>query len=594
MYPSFHPKENAETPFLFFTGKGGVGKTSAACATAISLADQGKKVLLVSTDPASNLQDVFEMELTNDPVSIPSVDNLFALNIDPEESARVYREKTVGPYRGKLPDSVIATMEEQLSGACTVEIAAFDEFSHLLSDENILNIYDHVVFDTAPTGHTLRLLELPTAWNGFLEESTHGASCLGPLSGLGDKKRAYAQAVQSLSDQEKTSLVLVSRPDHSSLAEANRASLELRNIGIQNQMLIINGLLQTHQPDDEVSTAFYMRQQNALKGMSGELKEIETFSLPYVSYLLTGVGNLRQWISDNPSVESSLDKSSLGTEKIQLPNLNAIIDDFSSKDTRVIFTMGKGGVGKTSTASAIAVGLMEKGHKVHLTTTDPAGHLKDIFHENNWGKGSLSISSINPTEEVEKYKKEVLSTVGQEQDDGGLAYLKEDLESPCTEEIAMFRAFAEVVEKSDDEIVVIDTAPTGHTLLLLDSTEAYHKEVSRSTGEVPASVKKLLPRLRNPKETGVVIVTLAEATPVLEANRLQEDLKRAEIVPTWWVINQSLYATDTTDPVLMGRAVSEKQWICKVKEDLSDQCALIPWMQEEKSSYDNLKEFINA
>jgi len=594
VYPSFHPKENAETPFLFFTGKGGVGKTSAACATAISLADQGKKVLLVSTDPASNLQDVFEMELTNDPVSIPSVDNLFALNIDPEESARVYREKTVGPYRGKLPDSVIATMEEQLSGACTVEIAAFDEFSHLLSDENILNIYDHVVFDTAPTGHTLRLLELPTAWNGFLEESTHGASCLGPLSGLGDKKKAYAQAVQSLSDQEKTSLVLVSRPDHSSLAEANRASLELRNIGIQNQMLIINGLLQTHQPDDEVSTAFYMRQQNALKGMSGELKEIETFSLPYVSYLLTGVGNLRQWISDNPSVESSLDKSSLGTEKIQLTNLNAIIDDFSSKDTRVIFTMGKGGVGKTSTASAIAVGLMEKGHRVHLTTTDPAGHLKDIFHENNWGKGSLSISSINPTEEVEKYKKEVLSTVGQEQDDGGLAYLKEDLESPCTEEIAMFRAFAEVVEKSDDEIVVIDTAPTGHTLLLLDSTEAYHKEVSRSTSEVPASVKKLLPRLRNPKETGVVIVTLAEATPVLEANRLQEDLKRAGIVPTWWVINQSLYATDTTDPVLMGRAVSEKQWICKVKEDLSDQCALIPWMQEEKSSYDNLKEFINA
>ncbi|WP_449355663.1 arsenical pump-driving ATPase [Virgibacillus natechei] len=593
MYQSFNPKINVETPFLFFTGKGGVGKTSVACATAVSLADQGKKVLLVSTDPASNLQDVFEMELRNDPVSVPSVDNLFALNIDPEESARIYREKTVGPYRGKLPDSVVATMEEQLSGACTVEIAAFDEFSHLLSDESILNTYDHVVFDTAPTGHTLRLLELPTAWNGFLEESTHGASCLGPLSGLGDKKRAYAEAVLSLSDQEKTTLVLVSRPDQSSLIEANRASSELRDIGIQNQMLIVNGLLQTYQPDDEVSTAFYMRQRNALKVMPDELKEVETFMLPYVSYSLTGVGNLRQWVSDDPLLESALNESSIDTEKIQLPKLNNIIDDFSSKGTRVIFTMGKGGVGKTSIASSIAVGLSEKGHKVHLSTTDPAANLGYMFHDDGTMK-NLSISSIDPTEEVEKYKQEVLSTVGKEQNEEGLVYLKEDLESPCTEEIAMFQAFAEVVERSDDEIVVIDTAPTGHTLLLLDSTEAYHKEMSRSMVEVPTSVKKLLPRLRNPKETGVVIVTLAEATPVLEASRLQEDLGRAQIVPTWWVINQSLYATGTTDPVLKGRAVSEKQWIRKVNEELSHQYALIPWMHEEKIGYNNLKEMINA
>lgn len=592
MYPLFHPTHHVETPFLFFTGKGGVGKTSAACATAVSLADQGQKTLLVSTDPASNLQDVFEIELTNDPVSIPDIANLFALNIDPEEAARIYREKTVGPYRDKLPDSVVATMEEQLSGACTVEIAAFDQFSHLLSDESILNNYDHVVFDTAPTGHTLRLLELPTAWNGFLEESTHGASCLGPLSGLGDKKMTYNQAVQSLSDPDKTSLVMVSRPDKSSLAEANRASVELNDIGIQKQMLIINGLLQTHQPNDDVSTAFYVRQQNALKGMPEELKGAQTFALPYVSYLLTGIDNLRQWIGGYSTARGA-DEVPIDTEKIELPHLNQIIDDFSSNNTRVIFTMGKGGVGKTSTASAIAVGLVEKGHKVHLTTTDPAAHLTDMFHGAGEAKENLSISCINPEEEVERYKQGILATVGSEQDEAGLDYLKEDLESPCTEEIAMFRAFAEVVEKSDDEVVVIDTAPTGHTLLLLDSTEAYHKEVSRSTGEVPTSVKKLLPRLRNPKETGVVIVTLAEATPVLEASRLQEDLKRAEIVPTWWVINQSLYATSTTDPILKGRAASEKQWINKVSKELSQQCAMIPWIQEEKNSYDHLKEIIN-
>ena len=589
MYPVFNPNKIALTPFLFFTGKGGVGKTSTACATAVSLADQGKKVLLVSTDPASNLQDVLDVELTNDPVAIPSVNNLFACNIDPEASAKTYREQVVGPYRGKLPDAVLATMEEQLSGACTVEIAAFDEFSHLLSDEDVLNQYDHVLFDTAPTGHTLRLLQLPTAWTGFLEESTHGASCLGPLSGLGEKKELYAKAVESLSNPEKTTLILVSRPDVSSLVEANRASSELKDIGIENQILIINGLLQSHRSEDEVSTAFYERQRRALKETPDALKQVVTFSLPFVSYSLTGVDNLRHLFSSYTI--TVFEDDSLSTDPIQLPGLNKVIDDFSSKNIRVIFTMGKGGVGKTSIASAIAVGLSEKGHRVHLTTTDPAAHLAYTFEGSVLGE-NLTISSINPEIEVEKYKQEVLSTAGEGLDEEGLAYLKEDLESPCTEEIALFRAFAEVVEKSENEIVVIDTAPTGHTLLLLDSTEAYHKEMSRSTGDVPESVKKLLPRLRNPEETGVVIVTLAEATPVLEAARLQEDLKRAQIDPKWWVINQSLYATDTTDSVLKGRALSEIEWIKKVREELAPQSALIPWLPEEKIGYDSLKELI--
>jgi len=591
MYPVFNPSQIALTPFLFFTGKGGVGKTSTACATAVSLADQGKKVLLVSTDPASNLQDVLDVELTNDPLAIPSVNNLFACNIDPEASAKTYREKVVGPYRGKLPDAVLSTMEEQLSGACTVEIAAFDEFSHLLSDEDVLNQYDHVLFDTAPTGHTLRLLQLPTAWTGFLEVSTHGASCLGPLSGLGEKKELYAKAVESLSNPEKTTLILVTRPDVSSLVEANRASQELKDIGIKNQTLIINGLLQTQISDDHVSVAFYERQRHALKETPEALKQIVTFSLPFVSYSLTGVDNLRHLF--NSDAMTVFEDDSHSKDTIQLPGLNKVINDFSLKSTRVIFTMGKGGVGKTSIASAIAVGLSEKGHRVHLTTTDPAAHLAYTF-EGSALRDNLTISSISPEIEVKRYQQEVLSTAGEGLDEEGLAYLKEDLESPCTEEIALFRAFAEVVEKSENEIVVIDTAPTGHTLLLLDSTEAYHKEMSRSTGDVPESVKKLLPRLRNPEETGVVIVTLAEATPVLEAARLQEDLERAQIAPKWWVINQCLYATNTTDPVLKGRAISEVNWIKKVKDELAQQCAVIPWLHEEKIGYDSLKEFIDA
>ncbi|MFD1848957.1 MULTISPECIES: arsenical pump-driving ATPase [Bacillaceae] len=588
MYTRYNPKQHVETPYLFFTGKGGVGKTSVACATAVALADQGKKVLLVSTDPASNLQDVFEIELSREPVGIPSVKNLFASNIDPEEAARVYREKTVGPYRDKLPESVVNQMEEQLSGACTVEIATFDEFSHLLADDRIFTQYDHVLFDTAPTGHTLRLLSLPTAWSGYLEEATHGASCLGPLSGLDDKKDMYQKAVESLSDGEKTTLILVARPEESTLIEANRASSELGEIGIKKQMLIINGLLQSYDQNDEVSTAFYEGQQEALTKTPEELKKIQTYSLPFVSYSLIGMDRLRQIVSDEPLVEFK--ETSEDTELAPLSELKDVIDDFSSKNTRVIFTMGKGGVGKTSVAAAIAVGLTEKGHKVHLTTTDPAAHLEYMF-QNGTVNENLSISSINPEVEVEAYKKEVITNAGELNDDE-LAFLQEDLESPCTEEIAVFRAFADVVERSEQEIVVIDTAPTGHTLLLLDSSEAYHKEMSRSTGEIPESVKKLLPRLRNPEETGVVVVTLTEATPVFEATRLQDDLKRAELTPKWWVINRSLYATGTTDKVLKARAASEKQWIKKVQEELADNSALIPWMKEVKIGYDQLKKFV--
>ncbi len=586
MYPLYNPVSLELTPFIFFTGKGGVGKTSIACATAVALADQGKKVLLVSTDPASNLQDVLDVELTGQAVEIPTIENLSAANIDPEAAARNYREKAVGPYRGKLPDAVIQTMEEQLSGACTVEIAAFDEFSQLLSDSNVLEQYDHVVFDTAPTGHTLRLLRLPAAWSGFLDTSTHGASCLGPLSGLEGKKEMYAKAVEALSDFEKTTLLLVARPDGSSLTEAARASFELNEIGVKNQGLIVNGVLQTRYAEDAVSAAFYDRQQRALTDVPAALKNVQTYSLPFVSYSLTGVDNLRKLFS----FSSMMDATVHVQEEADMPVLSQVIDDLEVNNTRVIFTMGKGGVGKTTVASAIAVGLVEKGRRVHLTTTDPASHLTYTFGDASLNE-RLTISRIDPASEVAKYKAEVLREAGATLTEEEVAYLQEDLESPCTEEIALFKAFAAVVHKADDEIVVIDTAPTGHTLLLLDSTEAYHKEMSRSAGSVPDSVKKLLPRLRNPKETGVVIVTLPEATPVLEAARLQEDLKRAQIDPRWWIVNQSFAAVHTVDPVLQGRAGSEKQWIHQVKNELAAKYAVIPWLAEEKIGYEKLKEF---
>lgn len=589
MFQTFHPKYVVNTPYLFFTGKGGVGKTSTACATAVALTDTGKKVLIVSTDPASNLQDVFDIEIGNQPVEVPSVRNLSACNIDSEESARQYREKVISPYRNALPESVVATMEEQLSGACTVEIAAFDEFSNLLTDQDLISQYDHILFDTAPTGHTLRLLQLPTAWSSFLEESTHGASCLGPLSGLGEKKQLYISTVKALSDPKRTTLILVTRPEPSSMLEAERASAELKEIGMENQVVIINGLLQNHVKEDPISTAFYDRQRKALADLPQKLKQVGMFSIPFVPFSLTGVDNLRKMFKP---VTYSAERSEVELSEERLHSLQELVDDFAEKNMRIIFTMGKGGVGKTTIASALAVGLAEKGLKVHLTTTDPAAHLDYTFQQTN-AYGNLTISRLDPKKEVEAYKEAVLSQNKDQLDEDALAYLEEDLNSPCTEEIAVFQAFADIVEKSKDEIVVIDTAPTGHTLLLLNSAESYHKEISRSSGTVSESVQNLLPKLRNPEETSVVIITLPEATPVLEATRLRDDLKRASIEPVWWVINQSLYAQRTTDPILQSRADAEKAWIKRVSEEIAERTSVVSWQPEEKLGYDKMKELIN-
>jgi len=558
------------TKYLFFTGKGGVGKTSTACATAVNLADKGKKIMLISTDPASNLQDVFETELNNKGISIEKVPNLVVANFDPEVAAAEYKESVIGPYRGKLPESVLNNMEEQLSGSCTVEIAAFNEFSSFITDEKAANEFDHIIFDTAPTGHTLRMLELPSAWNNFMNENTHGASCLGQLSGLEDKKEIYKNAVSNLADGKKTTLILVSRPEESPLKEAERASFELREIGVNNQLLVINGVLEKY--DDDLSSSLFNKQQKSIKEMPKELKNIKSFIIPLRPYNITGIDNIRALLKED-NIKMSLEK--INSKEIK--NLNKVIEDLDKTNKKVIFTMGKGGVGKTTIAAAIAIGLAKKGKKVHLTTTDPAGHINFAIDE---GYG-ITLSNIDEKEELEKYKKEVLSKAGENLSKEDRDYIEEDLRSPCTQEIAVFRAFAEIVERSENEIVVIDTAPTGHTLLLLDSTQSYHREIERSEGDIPESVRKLLPKLRNEKETEVIIVTLAETTPVFEANRLQKDLNRAGINSKWWIINSSLYATNTTNEILKAKASNEVKWINEVDKISDGNFALIEWKTEE-------------
>lgn len=558
------------TKYLFFTGKGGVGKTSTACATAITLADKGKRIMLISTDPASNLQDVFNTELNNKGVEIKDVPNLVVANFDPEEAAKEYRESVVGSFRGKLPEVVIKSMEEQLSGSCTVEIAAFNEFSNFITDDKVQHEFDHIIFDTAPTGHTLRMLQLPSAWSNFIADSKHGASCLGQLSGLESRKEVYKNAVKTLANKDMTTLVLISRPENSPLKEAERASKELQDLGVNNQILVINGVLQTH--DDKLSTALYEKQQRALEEMPEYLKELQTFEIPLRPYNITGLENVRAFLN-----EDNIKFSNDTLEVNEIPKLKTVIEDLYNGGKKVIFTMGKGGVGKTTIAAAIALGLAEKGKKVHLTTTDPAAHLKFVLHENS----GITLSSIDEKEELAKYKEEVLSKARETMSDDDIEYVEEDLRSPCTQEIAVFRAFANIVERSENEVVVIDTAPTGHTLLLLDATQSYHREIERSQGDIPESVKKLLPKLRDSNATEVIIVTLGETTPVFEALRLQQDLSRAGILSKWWVINSSMYATNTTNEVLKAKASNEIQWINKVNEISKGNFAVIEWKADE-------------
>lgn len=556
------------TKYLFFTGKGGVGKTSTACATAVALADEGKKVLLISTDPASNLQDVFETELDGKAKPIKGVDNLEVINLDPLEAAHNYKESVVAPFRGKLPDSVIESMEEQLSGSCTVEIAAFNEFSNFITNSKINTDYNHIIFDTAPTGHTLRMLQLPSAWTDFISESTHGASCLGQLSGLESKKETYKKAVENLSDKSLTTLVLVTRPDKTPLNEVARASKELSEIGIKNQILVINGILENY--DDDLSESIFDKQKLALENMPDMLTEFDTYTIALRSYNITGIESIR----------NLLKKDQINEQKVEVEgklfNLDDVVSDLVKNNRKVIFTMGKGGVGKTTIASSVALKLSKLGKKVHLATTDPADHIKFMIDSSS----GISMSHIDEKEELKKYQDEILENARKTMSEDDVAYIEEDLRSPCTQEIAVFRAFAELVEKADDEIVVIDTAPTGHTLLLLDSTLSYHQEVQRTQGQIPESVKNLLPRLRG-EETEVLIVSLAEATPFYEASRLEEDLTRASIHTNWWIVNSSLYKANPGNKMLSAKANEEVKWINKILDHTSGKLAVIEWTKED-------------
>lgn len=574
----YQPTELNLSPYVFYTGKGGVGKTTVASATATHLAKNGYRVTLVSTDPASNLQDVFEVELSNQPKALADLPLLKVANFDPDQAVEDYKESIVGPYRGVLPEEAIENMEEQLSGSCTSEVAQFNEFAFFLTDPDIRQENDYVIFDTAPTGHTLRMLELPSAWTTYFDENTTGTSCMGQLSGLTKERGRYEQAVELLNDPQLTSLYLVTRPQTAAITEANRASQELEDIGIQNQKLVVNGLLE--EATDEISRIYRAQQLDDLDQMNETLKDLETYYIPLRPYNVTGLDKLS--ILLDPEQESHSMESHPEVDQ-NLPKFDCLVDDLIAQNRQIVFTMGKGGVGKTTVAVQIARALSQRGKNVRLATTDPADHLHLYLSEEE----GIEIDHIDEKEEVKKYAEDTLAKSAEFMDEDQLDYVKEDLRSPCTQEIAVFQSFAKIVDKAKkDEIVVIDTAPTGHTILLLESSAAYSREIERSSGDVDPATERLLPRIQS-EETEVVMVTLPEATPFYETERLAQDLERAGINHNWWLINQSMMKAGSADPILGARANNEAEWIDHIRQKANNQYVVLAWDPE----FENKEQF---
>ncbi|EPY4211673.1 MULTISPECIES: arsenical pump-driving ATPase [Klebsiella] len=563
-------------PFIFFTGKGGVGKTSLACATAVWLADQGKRTLLVSTDPASNVGQVFSQTIGHRITDISTVQNLAAMEVDPMAAAQAYRDRVLDPVRGLMPADVVSSIEEQLSGSCTTEIAAFDEFTGLLTNHELREKYDHIVFDTAPTGHTIRMLELPGAWSGYLEANPDAAANLGPLVGLEKQQHQYSDAVKALSDAALTRLVLVARAQVSTLKEVSHTHDELSAIGLQHQHLAINGVLPPFVGEnDPLAQSILAREGKALLAMPENLANLPRSQLFLKPFNLVGLEALRELFTESEA-SMSLPTTTLNT--LDLPKLASLVDELSLTGKGLVMTMGKGGVGKTTVAASVAVSLAKRGHKVHLTTSDPAAHLSYTL---DGSLPNLQVSCIDPKVETERYRRFVLENQGKGLDAEGLAVLEEDLRSPCTEEIAVFQAFSRIIKEADDHFVIMDTAPTGHTLLLLDATGAYHREMVRQMGQTHDNVLTPMMQLQDPEKTKVIIVTLAETTPVLEAANLQQDLRRAEIEPWAWVINSSLAAAKPSSPFLVTRASRELSLINDVIEQYAKRIALTPLQNEE-------------
>lgn len=581
---------------IFFSGKGGVGKTTMACATALHYAGQGRKTLLVSTDPASNIADVLEQPIGYAIVPVAGAENLWATEIDPDQAAEEYKARLLDPYRAFMPKDILASLEEQLSGPCTVEVAAFDRFIDFMDADE----YEVVVFDTAPTGHTLRLLALSVDWSKYIEVAAQGSgqTCLGPVQAIQGAKDKYDQATALLKDPAETQFVFVMRPDALSVYETLRAAGELAGQGILPGRLIANGVLPAEAGSDgdvEVRRAEQeARIAEAQIGLSLEAQRVrlrpeEVKGIPALRALAEELyeGARPPLLSADETLTSEANLPSPDLERLLIPSFGR---------TKAFFFTGKGGVGKTTVSCVFALELARRGYKTLLVTTDPAAHLGRVLDvpvgaEPHPVADNLTAVHIDQVKAFEEYKARVLEEAASIVSEDMLKVTAEELDSPCTEEMAAFDKFARYFEDESYDFIVLDTAPTGHTLRLLDLPFQYAQQTALAAagaqeGASPhraasARFQKLIARLRDPSLTTFAFVFYPEATPILESYRAFVDLKAAGIGAQFVVANMVLSAAQANGPFMRRRRAMQQRYLGEAYRRFGLPVLVLPHLKKE-------------
>ena len=598
------------TRYIFFSGKGGVGKTTMACATAIHYALLGNKTLIVTTDPASNLADVFEQEIGHKitPINVGAIHELplHAMEIDPDEATREYKEGIIGPFREIMPDDVIASLEENLSGPCTTEMASFDRFINFMGTDE----YDIIVFDTAPTGHTIRLLELPVDWSKHIEESAQGSgqTCLGPVQSIQDSKDKYDKAASLLRDHERTDFIFVMRPEELSLYETVRASKELETIGITSGEIIINGIL----PEDVCGIEFFRKKYGAQQKV---IREAELEISKRKRYMLLrdnevkGIDALKDVARELfQGREAGKRKSAKAGKRVSAQGKNlrsyeltsfraSALDDLflPKKGTRAVFFTGKGGVGKTTISCVTAVHVAKKGFKTLIVTTDPAAHIGEVFDvkindEPSEISENLFAVMIDQEKAFIEYKDRVLEDARGKYSEDMIAAMEEELNSPCIEEMAAFDKFIRFIESSVYDVIIFDTAPTGHTLRLLDLPFDYAKQAemmidtkegSRAKKETENRFRKIIELIRDPERSVFCLVLYPESTPMIESYRAMLDLRNAGIETQLVVANMILPEEVCVNDFFRNRRQMQMKYLLEIQDKFSLPVLQFPMMQDE-------------
>jgi len=593
------------THYIFFSGKGGVGKTTMAAATAIHHARSGKKTLIVTTDPASNLADVFEQAIGHRIAAINGIPNLHAMEIDPDAATKEYKERLIGPYRGVMPEDVIASLEENLSGPCTTEMAAFDRFIDFMEGDE----YEVIVFDTAPTGHTIRLLELPVDWSRHIEQSAKGSgqTCLGPVQTIQDSKEKYDRATALLRDPARTTFVFVTRPESLSLYETMRARKELETIGIRSGLTVINGIL----PQEACDAVFFQRKFEAQQRVISDTEA--TIGTPTRRMFLrdgevkgtAGLASVAAELYEGTRSAPSSDAPACKPEQAAspAPDLDRLLLPIPGKGTRALFFTGKGGVGKTTVSCVVAVHLADRGYKTLIVTTDPAAHLGEVFgvcvgSDPVRIAENLSAVMIDQQQAFAEYKERVLSESRGTCSPEMLAAMEEELNSPCTEEMAAFDKFIRFIEGHDYDVVVFDTAPTGHTLRLLDLPFDYARQVEMMvSSDENAAVKQetgnrfreIIALLRDPQRAVFSLVLYPESTPIMESWRALLDLKRAGIETQLIVTNLVLPQEACHNAFFRNRRRMQLKYLKEIDEKFALPVLRFPLMGEEIRGLDLLR-----